>query len=174
MFCLVARAARDSVCKNGPGPENPAHWGAAGSRVSRYVTHTHCSYEKLLWQVYLSVTSTKYAARHCKIISHSRISLQSEVLPKYMYFMICSQLLCGYVWRWSKRLWGMYRHFESNSYWFKQTFIDCSRVVPYISYFPHPGSEEGSWRHLSVRAWGLGSLSLHLQDSQHLLCPQPH
>lgn len=29
----------------------------------------------------------------------------------------------------------MYHHFESNSYWFKQTLIDCSRVVPYISSF---------------------------------------
>lgn len=39
---------------------------------------------------------------------------------------------------------------------------------------PHPGTKESTWGHLSVRAGGFSSISLHLKDPQHFLCTQSH
>lgn len=87
--CLLARVARHRFCQNGPGPENPTCGDAAGSGVSP--DSQDCSNK--LMTVFVSV-------RIC-----TSFKVGSNSLHRLMTF---SQLLCGYVWRRSKRLWGTF------------------------------------------------------------------
>ena len=69
-LCLIARAARDSVCQDGARPENPADWGSAGSGVSIEVKHM-----MLLWKRFLTITqkafvSPVWPAWYCEPFNH--------------------------------------------------------------------------------------------------------
>lgn len=57
----------------------------------------------------------------------------------------------------------------------KRKFVSCDPLVPDIFFHVvSSGAKESSRRHLPVWAGGLGSVTLHLQDPEHLLCSQPH